>query len=245
LVHAGVLEPDSVKQRYAVMPDFARDPRNFTMKGKTKERSYSSATTWVREQQEAWRAENADREEVPEKIYYQYLMMAERLCESDLAMDLFNSGRAEVSVVWEERIPLGDGGTLTALCKARVDWLDVANQRFVDLKTCADVMDFEWSIRKYGYARQIAFYQRGLGSFFGSFEPYIIACESTEPYACRAARVHSAAVDEGFRRCNELLLRYAYYVHSDTWPGPDSPDCWQAPEVDKVALADWFETVAV
>ena len=69
-------------------------------------------------------------------------------------------------------------------CQSRLDWLDVGTKTFCDVKTCANLEDFERSFAKYAYGRQLAFYRemlRELGQ--GSdWRVYVLAIEKDEPF---------------------------------------------------------------
>ena len=69
-------------------------------------------------------------------------------------------------------------------CQSRLDWLDVEARTFLDVKTCANLEDFERSFARFAYGRQLAFYRemlRGLGQ--GSdWRVLVLAIEKDEPF---------------------------------------------------------------
>lgn len=246
LVHCGVLEPDALAKRYCVEPNWAIDPQNHTVtKGKKGEhdqvtRSWSASTKWVAEQRERFAAENADRELVTAKQYDQFLGIANSIAEKMSALRLFDQGNAEVSICWSEIV---DGRQVP--CKARVDWLGL--DYFVDLKTTQDGMKFERAIQTYGYARQMAWYQRGLSAVLSrSHRPWIIACETVSPYCCRVAPCSPDMLRSGNIEIDRLMALYLDCVDRDNWPGYDDPSEWGASDFASSGddVANWFEEVA-
>lgn len=241
LTHCGVLEPAAIHKRYSVMPDFANDERNHTVKkvkGQSEERirSYSASTNWVAEQKREWQKLNSDKEIVSRSHFDCMLAIATALCENERALSLFELGESEVSLFWFERV-----GSVDIPCKARIDWLAQDNGYFVDLKTCADASDFEWSIKKYGYSRQVAWYQRGLSKagIVDALQPWIIAVETAAPFCTRAAPCSQSMIKQGWDECLRLLNIYAECTLSGEWPGYPNPVEW-GEESDSVA--SWFDS---
>lgn len=100
-------------------------------------------------------------------------------------------------------------------CQARIDWINPVDGRgIVDLKTCADLDDFERDVHRYGYVHQMAFYRELVVEACGvELEVHLVAIEKREPYRCgvwqlsrrlldRAADENLAAIDE-LKRCRE------------------------------------------
>lgn len=251
LIHGGVLEPGAVEARYAVQPDYASDERNHTIKKGTKGapderiRSYSAATNWVKQQADEWRRLNPSKEIVTQKQFDTFLGIANSICDNEKALGLFESGEAEVSVFWVEDVESSSGEVVQVPCKARVDWL--RDDLFVDLKSCADASDFEWSIRSYGYGRQVAWYQRALFMTLGvTRRPWLLACETSKPFCCRVAPCSEAMLRDGWAECQRLLKLFADCEESGEWPGYANPVEWgDDPRNDSRAVADWFDSVAV
>lgn len=73
-----------------------------------------------------------------------------------------------------------------APCQIRIDWLS-ADGTICDLKTCEDLADFHWNIRKYGYAPKASFYQQVYKEAARDLiePPYrLIVVEKNAPYRC-------------------------------------------------------------
>lgn len=220
LVHSGVLEPLAIIKRYVCMPDYAKHPDNVS---KTGARSFSSATDFVKKKQEEFQSLHHDKEIVTEEQYQTLLGMATVLSGNELARDMLRNGEAEVSLVWDDE----DTGLR---CKCRVDWLKRNSCQFVDLKTTADASDFERSIAKYGYHRQMAFYRRGLAANDILAHPWIIAAETKAPYGCRVAPMDPTALELGLLEIDELLHQVVRCQESGEWPGYENPSSWTVPE---------------
>lgn len=240
LVHSGVLEPLAIAKRYVFMPDYASHPDNKTAKG---DRSFSSSTSFVKSMEDQFRKFHHDKEVVSEEDYNTMVGMATALSGNAVARDLLRDGRSEVSVVWIDE----DTG-LT--CKARADWLRPGVM--VDLKTTQDVGEFERSVVRYGYHRQMAFYERGLSAHGIEVTPWIIAVEKSAPYGSRCAPMADAALDLGQRELSELLLLLLDCKERDSWPGYENPTAWELPawyiergETTDVELTIGGETLSV
>lgn len=244
LVHSGVLEPLSIAKRYVFMPDYSNHPDNVTSNGT---RSFSSATTFVKQMQESFRKLNHDKEIVSEDDYNRMVGMAQALTSHQTSRRLFAEGEAEVSLVW-------DDSTTGLRCKARMDWLKPSGSPLcVDLKTTMDGAEFERAIVRYGYHRQMAFYARGLAALGIDAEPWICCIETKSPYGVRAARMDSEALACGSREASELLERVLECQQADQWPGYSDPEFWGLPEwymrpagacdfLPSDGLTEWFES---
>jgi len=93
-------------------------------------------------------------------------------------------------------------------CQIRLDWLH-PHRGIVDLKTCDDLKWFEADARRYGYHRQMAFYQAVLAQVVGnlaSIPVRIIAVEKKEPFRCGVWRVSDDTLSIA-RQENEAAIR--------------------------------------
>jgi hypothetical protein len=249
LIHSGVLEPGAVEARYAVQPDYANDERNHTVKKGTKGaadelvRSYSAATSWCKQQADEWRRLNPGKEIVTQKQFDTLLGVAAGICENDAALEVFESGEAEVSVFWVEQVQSSSGVLVEVPCKARVDWL--RDDLFVDLKSSSDASEFEWSIKQYGYGRQMAWYRRGLLKTLGvQLQPWILAVEVNRPYCSRVAPCGEDLLRAGWSECERLLKLFVDCDSANDWPGYPNPVEWGSVS-SSAEVSDWFDSVAV
>lgn len=222
LIHTALLEPLAIIARYTVMPDYSNHPENVTANGA---RSFSSATAFVKSMQEQFRKLNHEKEFVSQSELDMMLQLSASVKLNSVARDLLRDGTSEVSIVWTERL---DSQEVT--CKARIDLLKADAGQFVDLKTTQDAAEFERSIVKFGYHRQMAFYRRGLASVGIDAEPWLVAVEKSAPYGIRSAPMAADALRVGWKEVSELLATYVACRESDKWPGYPNPESWSLPE---------------
>jgi len=220
LVHSGVLEPLSIAVRYVFMPDYSSHPDNVTGNG---DRSFSSATKFVKSMQEKFIALHHDKEIIGKSEYDTMIGMATAIQANNQAREILRDGVAEECAVWTD-------GRTGLRCKARIDWLKGSTGQFCDLKTTQDAGEFERSIVKFGYHRQMAFYARGLRANGIDAEPWILAVEKSAPYGCRTAPMSIDAIDHGEREVDGLLDRVLQCEQSGQWPGYDNPTAWNCPD---------------
>jgi hypothetical protein len=96
------------------------------------------------------------------------------------AKTLLMEGHRECSAYWSEQF----GNDWLAM-KIRMDGFQPKRRIFVDMKTTtsASQKHFPKDIAKYGYGKQMAFYQRGLKEITGEwFAPIIVAIEKEPPH---------------------------------------------------------------
>jgi exodeoxyribonuclease VIII len=222
LTHCGVLEPLQLSNRYVVEPNFAGMPENVDKKG---ERSFSHATTFVKEARKQFAEANSRKTVVSQAEYDKTVGIATSLHKEASVRALMSQGNSEVSLAW---IDYATG----LACKCRVDWLTIAGShiRIVDLKTCRDPLRFESSIAEYGYHRQMAFYRRGIDAIFNTrADAWLIAVETESPFCSRTAKVSESALRKGDDEVSELLDLVAECRALDAWPGYTSPAEWELP----------------
>lgn len=220
--HAVLCTPEEIIRQYAVMPDFANDEHNVTSKG---ERSYSRATSYVREREEAWRKLHPGKIEIDQETLDRLLGLSSALSQCPVLFGLRAGGEGEVGLTWtDEKTGLH--------CKGRIDWLSIQKNRVVclDYKTSRDVAGFEKSIASYRYDLQMRFYQRGLeASGFANVEPWLCAVETQSPYGHRLAPVDADLLQQADVELDRLLAIVADCTERDEWPGYLHPEAWQMP----------------
>jgi len=104
-------------------------------------------------------------------------------------------------------------------CQIRIDWLH-PHRGVVDLKTCDDLTWFEADARRYGYHRQMAFYQAVLAQAVeGLLVPvYLVAIEKKEPFRCGVWRVSDDTLTIARRENEAAIRRLLACRQSDQWP---------------------------
>lgn len=129
---------------------------------------------------------------------------------NDEAVDLLLYGRAE-GVARAEYC-----GTA---CQIRLDWLH-PHRGIVDLKTCDDLTWFEADAKRYGYHKQMAFYQAVLAQALdGLLVPvHLIAVEKREPFRCGVWCLSEQALAIARQENQAAVRRLLACRQRDEWP---------------------------
>lgn len=140
--------------------------------------------------------------------------MADAVDSNPLARSLLTEGRPEVSA-WAEDPETG------VLLRGRFDYLNADN--FVDLKTVAgpsDPREFAWTVRKFHYTFQAAYYQRLLQlNGHGAPPPYWVAVSKDAPYDVYVTRPSDDMLAAAHDDVEEALRLYRECADTGTWPG--------------------------
>lgn len=196
LVHAMVLEPQSVSELYAVMPPSIKQKR-----GKE----------W-----EAFKASAGDRTVLTADQHTDAKRIAEAVMSNPVALQILEEAEAIEQSVFAKEFETG------VLCKARPD-IRVGDHLY-DLKTTsnANARSFSYSARQYRYHVQAAFYLdvcRWAGIEVERFG-FIAVDTQDRPYQCTV--FHELAdddVEKGRAEYMENLRTYAQCLEADDWPG--------------------------
>lgn len=140
--------------------------------------------------------------------------IAEKVRSNPAMSTLFEEGRAEVVMVWED-------AETGVLCKARADWI-TPDGTCVDLKSSVDAgeREFAWSLEKYGYYRQAPWYLDAIEATMGQDGIFIIPVfEPVFPYATAFYTPDVEDIEAGRRENRANLTRYAECKKSSEWPG--------------------------
>jgi len=136
--------------------------------------------------------------------------MASGVAMNDEAVDLLLYGRSE-GVVRADYC-----GTP---CQIRIDWLH-PHRGIVDLKTTDDLTWFEADSKRYGYHKQMAFYQAVLARVIaGLMVPvHLIAVEKKEPFRCGVWRVTDDTLTIARQENEAAICRFLACRQQDHWP---------------------------
>ena len=190
LVHALVLEPETVPDQYAVWEGKVR-------RGKA----------W-----DTFQLEHAGREFVTAADWKTAHLAAGAVERHDGAQSLLVDGAPEVSLSWTD-------AETGIQCKGRADYLSswAPPRRIVDLKTtsAATPQQFGSQAVNYGYFGQLAFYHDGAGC---SAPPMIIAVQTVPPYDVWPLDC-AAVLRQGRRYYRDLLALLVQCEAEDHWPG--------------------------
>ena len=227
LVHSGRLEPQSVASRYAVMPAYELMPDNCTGKG---EPSTSTATTFVKDSRKTFYrvADQMGKAVVTTDEFAQMQQTLAVIMACKRSAGCFVGGDAELSIVWEDK-------STGLKCKARIDYR--RPDRITDLKTSRDdgasplPEAFEWSLWKYSYYSQAAWYQAGWKELTGEKLPFwFCVVANSLPIQCVSAPVGEITLMAGRKKNQDRLQRWLACQSADSWPGYESPELFELPE---------------
>jgi hypothetical protein len=136
--------------------------------------------------------------------------MASGVAMNNQAVDLLLYG-------WPEGVVRGDyRGTP---CQIRIDWVH-PHRGIVDFKTCDDLTWFEADSKRYGYHRQMAFYQAVLAEALdGEMAPvHLIAVEKKEPFRCGVWRISDDTLAIARQENEAAIRRLLACRKNDQWP---------------------------
>ena len=212
LAHCGVLEEESIFNRYERIPPFenkikAKNPR---------------ATKAYKEQLAAFRETIAPKTAVAIDDFDRMLAVARAIGKY---APVFNGGTAESVFIWQDP----DTGLW---CKSRPDYLSFCGGlgTIYDFKTTRDCRDFGRSIANYGYDRQAAFYLRGCKALgVDASEFWFVIAETEPPYTVMAAPIDEATLADGEWQVQRLLRRVVECERANDWPAADSPRTFAKP----------------
>ncbi len=156
-------------------------------------------------------AANSGREIYTATEHDRASVVADAIRANRLAMDLLE-GEAERHIHWT--------GLNGRACSSRLDVL--AATHVTDLKTSfvTEPGQFTRSALRMGYHAQLAFYLDAAAAI-GSprKEAFIVAVETSPPYAIVTLRLTQRALDEGRKLCRIWMERLLGCEESNYWPG--------------------------
>lgn len=109
-----------------------------------------------------------------------------------------------------------------AECKVRPDLFNPGAGVVIDLKTTqeGDPKGFGYSVRKYGYDFQTAFYMEGLRRMGYNPTQFIYLCvEKSAPYLTSAYEIDAGQVDRMKVKMGEACRTWVKCMESGVWPG--------------------------
>ena len=110
------------------------------------------------------------------------------------------------------------------MCQIRMDWFreDYKGRPIIcDLKTCANIDQFENDCRRFQYAHQMAFYKRVLETASdGQLKPdvFLIAVEKCEPYRCGVWKLTDALLESCAKQNERAIEELRECRITNTWP---------------------------
>lgn len=191
LVHAWVLEPDSIESRYLKIPKLDR-------RTKVGKEQYAELEAQAKESRLTM---------VDEVTWQQAMTIRDAVYRHKAAAAILGKGEPEQSVLWTNP-ETGE------LCKARADWL---RENFIaDVKTTADASpsEFAKSMARYRYPVQAHHYREG----FDAPRFVWIAVEINPPYAVAVYADNTEILKVGQEQRDGDLRLYAECKAKDEWP---------------------------
>ena len=214
-IHAVLLEPESLEDRYAVRPP-GIDRRTREGKAVWAEFIAESAGKTVLEDRDAWDTLEGIRDALrrPEHAFAHELITA--------------PGLTEVSAVWRHE-------DLDVLCKGRMDRItEVGGWTWVaDVKSTEDASPhaFARSVMNYGYYCQAPFYVDGLAALADRDRRFaFIAVEKKPPYCIAVYELDLVFTELGRDDYTRWLRTWKECNRTGSWPGyPDGIETLDAP----------------
>jgi len=228
---------DNFDHLFTTMPDYKSSPDNMTSTGKPS----SSATSWVREQETAFRDANSGQEVLSIAEHNRCRRMIHAISENVEASSLITSSLREACLTTELH---------EVACKGRLDGVRVDDDCFWDLKTTRDVSahGFGKTAANLRYVFKMAFYwrllqQNGIEATSVKF----IAVQDSIPLGdgsfneaadCTVYEIPMIALENQFSEIERLLTEYKHCLATDTWPGVKDDDLyipnWSMNEIELV-----------
>ena len=124
---------------------------------------------------------------------------------AESAYDIIKKSETEIAGFWEQ-----DGQK----CKMKIDAI-YNKTLLIDLKKTYDVEQFKWSVKKYKYYRQAAFYLSGYKAITGIDAIFVfLAIESAPPYGVKAFKLSDASLKQGYDENHMAIWTHKHYKPS-------------------------------
>lgn len=193
LVHAWVLEPDSIESRYLKIPKLDR-------RRKADKEKYAELEAVAKARNMAM---------IDEDTWRQAMTIRDAVYRHKAAAAILGKGDPEQAVLWTNP-ETGE------LCKAKADWLR-ENFPLVDVKTTTDASPsaFARSVVNYRYCAQLRHYCEG----FERDRMVWVAVEIAPPYAVAVYASDDAMMKRGIEERDPDLRLYAECKSKNEWPG--------------------------
>jgi len=214
-VHSTLLNAENFENEVAIQPDINRR----TKEGKV--------------EYEKFLAQSRGKAIITTEQAVHCMHIANSMSRSREAMNLIGFADTEQSFLWKDE-------TTALTCKARVDAIHPEDKKVVDLKTTVDASPYGFarSVAKFGYHIQAAFYLRAVSGLRSGVEAvkdgwkfYIVAIETSQPYAIASYRIDLRAIIEGDKMVDKALSLWAEATLLDEYSGyPDVITTLSLPE---------------
>jgi exodeoxyribonuclease VIII len=211
LTHAMILEPDTFKDEFAVMPKFDR------------------RTTVGKKAAEEFEQEHAGKIIVDETAYEKASSIAASVRKHPVAIEGLRDGNPEVSLFWDQYgLP----------CKARCDYM--TGSAIFDIKTCSDASPdgFAKQIASFQYHVQAAHYAAGFREIVGwDLDRFVfIAVESEAPYAVGVYTLDARSLQSG-----RLLMERAARAYRVALEQADTAPAFYSDTIAEISVPAWAQ----
>jgi len=198
-VHTAILEPELFEEKYITDEQFMSE----------KPSAKPRATKAYKEAYHAFKFENPYTLVISSEDMKKVKDIKKAIGNHPIAKNLFKRGRAEQSIFWKE-----ENGVI---CKTRADYLR-EDTYIIDLKTCADITEFEKSCGNYRYHAQAHMLARGAKSVTRK-DHKVIFCtiESSAPHGIRVVELDPQAISLGECEFRDNLETFKACKESGIW----------------------------
>lgn len=209
IVHGLILEPDTFRDQFAVMPKF--DKR----------------TTIGKKAAEEFEQDNVGKMVIDEYTHERATAIATSVMQHPIVAQHLRDGNAEVSMTWDQYgVP----------CKARYDYM--TGSAIFDVKTCSDASPegFAKQIANFQYHVQAAHYAAGFREVVGwDLDRFVfIAVETEAPYAVGVYTLDARSLQSGRLLMERAAEAYKLALEHAT----DTPASY-SPDVVEISLPSW------
>lgn len=211
IVHGLILEPDTFRDQFAVMPKF--DKR----------------TTIGKKAAEEFEQNNVDKIVIDEYTHERATAIATSVLKHPVVTQHLRGGNAEVTMLWDQYgVP----------CKARYDYM--TGSAIFDVKTCQDASPegFSRQIANFQYHLQAAHYAAGFREVVGwDLDRFVfIAVETEAPYATGVYTLDARSLQSG-----RLLMERAAEAYKKALEHATDMPAVYSPDVVEISVPAWAQ----
>jgi len=201
LVHTATLEPSLVDVEFGCKP--------VEIDGN------SSRTKAYKEAFELMEQAEPNKRWLPPSDYFMCMEVAASAREHPLLLDMLYHAESKIEHTGFFEVE----GTP---CKVRPDLYNTDTGMVVDLKTTIDASEkeFSYSVRKYGYLFQAAFYMTALRQMGERPKQFVfLVVEKSAPFATACYTLNNSDIEKEVPRVLEAIKIYGECLRTDVWPG--------------------------
>lgn len=225
LAHLAILEGDSFRAKYIVMPEFT---------GYTKDGRLSSQSAEARDKKSAWEAEQEleGRLVVTQEELDKLFFMIDSVLNNQEASKLLKNGLTEVSGYYADP-------ETGIVCRIRPDFISFDLNAMVDVKTVAKA-DIDWFRKnrvedyEFNYYFQMSMYDEGTSIISGKSVDYpiwILICNE-EPFETIVVPMEQPYREIGGKEYHDALRKLKKCIETKAWD--------KQPSLQQMHPSHWF-----